>query len=273
MWTQAQIWSPGMSRHLQVVPWCSGWSQPCHFPPLPPHPSSNIRSCQPDLQLYSETTAPSSSLSSGPSITLLLSHVTGPFCGPKFYKEVSGMCLPATLSPNPQPHNPGCGIQSRELGSESGTPRSSPGTAPTCRAAQPVSTAPPPTPSHSALSCARPLAAGAQARPPAGLPAFSCLPLSERPPPAPGPPTASVLGMPTPHGSEGPSKAGALPSSCDVLVPLLSTLGRVAPAVGLKFLGLTSGAAQFTRNHAVCPPPQPPPRPHPPPLTPASSRH
>lgn len=75
---------------------------------------------------------------------------------------------------------------------------------------------------------------------------------------------------PTPHGSEGPSKAGALPSSCDVLVPLLCMLGRVAPEVGLKFLGLTSGAAQFTRNHAVCPVL---PNPHPTHIHPHSRLH
>ena len=77
---------------------------------------------------------------------------------------------------------------------------------------------------------------------------------------------------PAPHGSEGPSKSGALPSSCDVLVPLLSPLGMGAPAVGWKFLGLTSGAARFTRNHAVCHVLLNP-HPHPHPLRPASSQH
>lgn len=120
MWTQAQIWSHGTSRHLQVVPWCSGWSHPCHFPLLPPHPSSSIRSCQPDRQLYSEATPPSSSLSSGALITLLLSHVTAPFRGPRFIKQTLAcvFLLPRVQPPATQPRlwdtEPSAGLRVRD---------------------------------------------------------------------------------------------------------------------------------------------------------------
>ena len=143
---------------------------------------------------------------------------------------------------NPQAHNPGCGIQSRELGSESGTPRSSPGTAPTCRAAQPVSTASPPTATPLSAVPGPSLLGRRPGLLQASLPFHASLCPNVHPQLL-GHPQRQSWVCPTPHSSEGPSKAGALPSSCDVLVPLLSTLGRVAPAVGLKFLGLTSGAA------------------------------
>ena len=142
---------------------------------------------------------------------------------------------------NPQAHNPGCGIQSRELGSESGTPRSSPGTAPL---AVRLNQSPPLPPTATLLS-AVPGPSLLGRRPgllQASLPFHASL-CPNIHPQLLGHPRRQSWVCPTPHSSEGPSKAGALPSSCDILVPLLSTLGRVAPAVGLKFLGLTSGAA------------------------------
>lgn len=151
------------------------------------------------------------------------------------------MCLPAPLSPTPRHTTQAVGYRAESWALSQG-PR-----APVL--AQPplavrLNQSPPPPPTATLLS-AVPGPSLLGRRPgllQASLPFHASL-CPNIHPQLLGHPRRQSWVCPTPHSSEGPSKAGALPSSCDILVPLLSTLGRVAPAVGLKFLGLTSGAA------------------------------
>ena len=201
---QAQVWSHGTSRHLQVVPWCSGWSQPCHFPPLPPHPSRSIRSCQPDRQLYFEATPPPLSPSSGPLITLLLSHVTAPFRGPRFTKQTLAcvFLLPRVQPPATQPRlwdtEPSAGLRVRD-------PALQPWHCPRLPCGSTSLHAPLP-PSATLLS-AVPGPSLLGSRPglqQASLPFHASLCLNVHPQPV-GHPRRQSWVCPAPHGSEGPS--------------------------------------------------------------------
>lgn len=92
----------------------------------------------------------------------------------------------------------------------------------------------PPLPQPLCSHCARFPAAGAHARPPSGLPAFSCLPLSRTSTPGSwatqgvSPGYARIpTGLRTPH-SQGPCLPAAISSN------LLSTSGREAPGGGFQ---------------------------------------
>ena len=132
-----------MSRHLQVV--LRVLRLQSASPRLPSRPSSSVKSCQLDLQLYAEITPCLHPHRQGPS-SPFFSVMWQPHSGAQVLKIRNWPVSSCSSEPTSQSLTQGCGIQSEGLGFTSGTLCSNPGAAPTCCATPSVSTPPPTTP-------------------------------------------------------------------------------------------------------------------------------